>query len=665
MWDVFISHAWEDKESVARPLAEALTKAGLKVWYDEYTLTLGDSLRRSIDRGLAESRYGLVVLSPNFFAKEWPQRELDGLTARETSSGKVILPIWYQVTYADVLKFSSPLADKLGVSWGRGVDTVVQEILRVVKPEISSNTSIEIEDNKTQISPGIEEDVLRLIETARQNNAVELDLSNKGLHSLPLEIGTLNNLQRLNLSNNHLSSLPLDIANLINLRWLDVSGNQLISLPTEIGQLVNLQRLYLSRNRLMSLPSEIGKLTELEILRVSDNKLATLPVEVKHLTSLEELFLSRNRFKVLPIEIGQLISLNKLNLIRNYLTSLPGEIGQVTNLSELDMDHNRVNNLPAEIGQLINLTMLNLNNNELSNLPPEIGNLKSLVTLGLENNRLAIIPEVIGQLKSLTSLNLSKNKISIIPHEIGQLANLEVLYLNDNKIAFLPKEIDKLSKLKDLNLFGNQIPLPSTIIEDRSNPKYIISSCDQLGLLRSENQENYFETFKRWFFNHKYRAIIAIIVLVIVGVVSFLANLSEIIGFFDNYLLPGSTQDLFPSQTEQLFYPILTTVPEITGTELPVNDTQCPNAPPQRIGIGDIAMVCVTNVRLIAHELPGLGQDVSRLLASGDVVLIEDGPVCSDNSSWWKVGLNGVVFGWVREGGDEVDPYFLCPVESD
>jgi hypothetical protein len=89
MWDIFISHAWEDKEEIARPLTEALQQVGLKVWYDEFALTLGDSLRRSIDRGLNESRYGLVILSPHFFAKEWPQRELDRLVAREINSGEV------------------------------------------------------------------------------------------------------------------------------------------------------------------------------------------------------------------------------------------------------------------------------------------------------------------------------------------------------------------------------------------------------------------------------------------------------------------------------------------------------------------------------------------------------------------------------------------------
>lgn len=74
-WDVFISHASEDKEFV-RPLADALIARGLRVWYDEFELKVGDHLRRSIDRGLVRSRYGIVVLSPAFFAKHWPQTEV-------------------------------------------------------------------------------------------------------------------------------------------------------------------------------------------------------------------------------------------------------------------------------------------------------------------------------------------------------------------------------------------------------------------------------------------------------------------------------------------------------------------------------------------------------------------------------------------------------------
>jgi len=141
MWDIFICHAGEDKDAVARPLANGLTQAGLKVWYDEFTLTLGDSLRHAIDCGLAGSRYGAVILSPDFFAKEWPQRELDGLTAREIDGEKVILPIWHKVTHKYITRFSPTLADRLGASTDKGLDTVVREILRVVRPQSRGNWS--------------------------------------------------------------------------------------------------------------------------------------------------------------------------------------------------------------------------------------------------------------------------------------------------------------------------------------------------------------------------------------------------------------------------------------------------------------------------------------------------------------------------------------------
>src|SRR5258707_10987988 len=97
-YDVFIAHASEDKNDVAKPLAEALRSYGVRVWYDAFTLKLGDSLSRSIDDGLANSNFGLVILSPSFFAKNWPEYELRGLTAKEIGGrNKEILPLLYQV----------------------------------------------------------------------------------------------------------------------------------------------------------------------------------------------------------------------------------------------------------------------------------------------------------------------------------------------------------------------------------------------------------------------------------------------------------------------------------------------------------------------------------------------------------------------------------------
>ena len=112
-WDVFISHASEDKETFVRPLAMALQQLGVSVWYDEFSLRIGDRLSRLIDRGLAKSNYGLVVLSPHFLNKPWPEYELRGLIAREIDEDRVILPLWHGVNRQQVLNFSPPLADKV------------------------------------------------------------------------------------------------------------------------------------------------------------------------------------------------------------------------------------------------------------------------------------------------------------------------------------------------------------------------------------------------------------------------------------------------------------------------------------------------------------------------------------------------------------------------
>lgn len=132
-YDLFISHASEDKAAVARPLAHRLREAGLYVWYDEFSLHCGDSLAQSIDKGLRDSEFAVVILSPIFFEKNWPRRELDGLVAREMGEGKtIILPVWHNVTADEVRAYSPPLADKLAVLTSEGLDEVVDAVFRVV-----------------------------------------------------------------------------------------------------------------------------------------------------------------------------------------------------------------------------------------------------------------------------------------------------------------------------------------------------------------------------------------------------------------------------------------------------------------------------------------------------------------------------------------------------
>ncbi len=126
---VFICHASEDKDDFVRPLANKLRDAGVLVWFDEFSLNTGDSLRESIDKGLSTSSYGLVVLSKYFFQKKWTKRELNGLFAKDISEDKrTILPIWYNIDYSEILKESSLVADIVGIKYARDIDAVVVQI---------------------------------------------------------------------------------------------------------------------------------------------------------------------------------------------------------------------------------------------------------------------------------------------------------------------------------------------------------------------------------------------------------------------------------------------------------------------------------------------------------------------------------------------------------
>lgn len=136
---VFICHASEDKVHVARPLARELKKRGVDVWIDEGEILIGDSLRQKIDEGLTKSDYGVVILSPNFFKKEWPQRELDGLYQREVANGKVvILPVIHKLSIEQLTEHSPLLAGRLGAKWSDGPKKVAEVIMeRLGRPSSS------------------------------------------------------------------------------------------------------------------------------------------------------------------------------------------------------------------------------------------------------------------------------------------------------------------------------------------------------------------------------------------------------------------------------------------------------------------------------------------------------------------------------------------------
>lgn len=135
-YDVFISHASEDKDEVVRPLALALIKKGLKVWYDEFELKIGDSLRRKIDKGLAKSKFGIVVLSKVFIKKGWTNYELDGIITKANTGEQVLLPIWHNITKNEVIDFSPSIADKVARNTALStIEEMADEISDLIKGE--------------------------------------------------------------------------------------------------------------------------------------------------------------------------------------------------------------------------------------------------------------------------------------------------------------------------------------------------------------------------------------------------------------------------------------------------------------------------------------------------------------------------------------------------
>lgn len=117
-YDVFISHAWEDKSDFVDEFVDELRSLGIKVWYDTSEMKWGDSMRKRIDDGLRKSRFGVAVLSPNYIreGKYWTKAELDGLFQLDSIGGKVLLPIWHNLTKKEVMGYSPIIASKLAMN---------------------------------------------------------------------------------------------------------------------------------------------------------------------------------------------------------------------------------------------------------------------------------------------------------------------------------------------------------------------------------------------------------------------------------------------------------------------------------------------------------------------------------------------------------------------
>jgi hypothetical protein len=143
-YDIFISHATQDKEDFVRPLATVLADLGVKVWYDEFSIDIGESISSSIDKGISHSRAGLVVLSDSFLEKVWTDYEFRGLLIRQMEEGIPIFPIWHNLSIDKLNEYSPSLKDKRAIKSDQGILVVAGEVIRLVRPDIRKGLELRL-----------------------------------------------------------------------------------------------------------------------------------------------------------------------------------------------------------------------------------------------------------------------------------------------------------------------------------------------------------------------------------------------------------------------------------------------------------------------------------------------------------------------------------------
>jgi TIR domain len=190
-YDVFISHASEDKQEVAKPLAEKLIMLGLEVWYDEFTLEIGDSLSGSINYGLSNSNFGIVILSKSYFQKSWTIHELETLITQQINlRKKIILPLWHNISKEEIQKLYPSLANLVAPKTNEGIKNIANELymqIRGIKKLYNFNSDIELSKTLSPLFKSIKERELLIKETEEEITLIiliKIYLHSKGYHNI-------------------------------------------------------------------------------------------------------------------------------------------------------------------------------------------------------------------------------------------------------------------------------------------------------------------------------------------------------------------------------------------------------------------------------------------------------------------------------------------------
>ncbi|ACC84786.1 leucine-rich repeat protein [Nostoc punctiforme] len=306
------------------------------------------------------------------------------------------------------------------------------------------------------------------IEKARQEGAIELDLSKIELTEIPEAIASLTQLQQLDLSRNQVTQLPEAIASLTQLQTLDLSNNKLTQLPEAIASLARLQRLDLSNNQLTELPEAIASLAQLQELNLRNNQLTELPEAIASLTRLQRLDLSNNQLTELPEAIASLTQLQSFDLSHNELTELPNSLSRLLYLEIFDCGSNLLRQVPSVIKELKGLKELYIYANDLEVIPSWICDLHVLEILSIGGNQISELPKSLDKLQSLEFIILGAddggNPLSKLPPCIQRIKQIRRIWANNCELHFLPDWLNEFPQLEELYLGSNCLTdLPASL----------------------------------------------------------------------------------------------------------------------------------------------------------------------------------------------------------
>jgi hypothetical protein len=132
--DVFLCHAWDDRKGAAKELHDLLESRGVSVWFSEKDVVLGTSLLREIDKGLAKSRVGIVLVTPALLSRVRGEgiadKELSALLARD-----LLVPIVHGTTYDALREVSPLLGSRSGMSTAEDtMANVADKLAELVTP---------------------------------------------------------------------------------------------------------------------------------------------------------------------------------------------------------------------------------------------------------------------------------------------------------------------------------------------------------------------------------------------------------------------------------------------------------------------------------------------------------------------------------------------------